>query len=143
MTRTAATPGARPNARRRGAAAVEFAVVAPVFFLLIFGIIDIGRGMMTSSLLTNAARAGCRVAVIDGKSDSDVKAAVDATVKGQGMSTPTTSVKVNGKTANASTAVSRDLITVSVSVPVNEVSWLPTQWFVKGNITGQFTLQRE
>ncbi len=56
----------RPCRRnRRGAAVVEFAVVAPVFFLLVFGMIEFGRAIMVQQILTNASREGARVAVLD------------------------------------------------------------------------------
>ena len=45
---------------RRAATAVEFAVVAPVFFLFVLGFIELGRGYMVQHLMTNAARQGCR-----------------------------------------------------------------------------------
>lgn len=61
---------------RRGAAAVEFAVVAPVFFLMIFGMIELGRMIMVQQILTNASREGARLAVLDGTASSDVKTAV-------------------------------------------------------------------
>ncbi len=41
---------------RRGAAAVEFAIVAPVFFLLVFGMIEYGRMVMVQQVITNASR---------------------------------------------------------------------------------------
>ncbi len=62
--------------RRRAASAVEFAIVAQIFFVFVLGFIELGRGFMVQHLMTNAARQGCRVAVIEGKSSSDVSAAV-------------------------------------------------------------------
>ncbi|MCP4175332.1 MAG: pilus assembly protein [Fuerstiella sp.] len=59
--------------QRRGAAMVEMAVCFPVFMLLL-GIIEFGRGLMVSQLLTSAAREGCRSAVIDGATDASVEA---------------------------------------------------------------------
>jgi Flp pilus assembly protein TadG len=57
---------------RRGAAAVEFAVVAPVFFLMIFGMIEFGRMVMVQQILTNASREGARLGVLDNINESDV-----------------------------------------------------------------------
>lgn len=37
-------------------------MVAPVLFLFVFGIIEIGRMLMVRQALTNAAREGCRKA---------------------------------------------------------------------------------
>lgn len=55
----------RANRRRRGASAVEFAIVAPVFFLVVLGIIEFGRMVMVQQVITNAAREGARIAVLD------------------------------------------------------------------------------
>jgi Flp pilus assembly protein TadG len=129
--------------KRRGAHLVEFALVAPVFFVFVLAMIDIGRGMMVSSLLSSAARAGCRTGVLPGKSDTDVQAAVAQALNGQGIPGTTTTVKVNGTVANASTAQTKDLITVTVTVPLSNVAWLPMSEFVNGTLGGQFSLERE
>jgi Flp pilus assembly protein TadG len=122
---------------------VEFAVIALPFVIIIFGIVEIARGIMVQHQLTDAARVGCRVAVIEGRSDTDVNAAVNSTLAGMGISGASTTVKVNDVTANASTASAYDEITVSVTVPVTQVSWLPFLNYLANNITGQYTLRRE
>lgn len=50
----------RGAGRRRGAVLVEFALIAFAFYLLLAGTIEIGRMIMTSQLLNNAARVGAR-----------------------------------------------------------------------------------
>jgi Flp pilus assembly protein TadG len=51
---------------QRAASMVEFAIVAPLLFLIVFGIIDFGRAFFLYNNLTNAARDGARVgAVLD------------------------------------------------------------------------------
>lgn len=55
-----------PTSRRdRGAALVEFAMILPILILLIFGVIEFGRGYHTKSTLTHAARESVRVAALD------------------------------------------------------------------------------
>ena len=61
---------------RRGAAVVEFALIAPIFILLVFGMIEFGRMVMVQQVLTNASREGARLAVLDGTTTSDVTTAV-------------------------------------------------------------------
>jgi Flp pilus assembly protein TadG len=56
---------------RRGQSMVEFALVAPIFFLLLFGIIEAGRFMYHYEILNNAAREGIRYAIIHGENSSD------------------------------------------------------------------------
>ena len=48
----------------RGAATVEFAVIATLLLLLIFGILEIGFVFWQSHYVSNAAREGLRVGVI-------------------------------------------------------------------------------
>jgi Flp pilus assembly protein TadG len=48
----------------RGQALAEFAVVAPVVLLLIFGIIDFARALYTYEMVGQAARAGTRYAIV-------------------------------------------------------------------------------
>ncbi len=138
---TTPVPSRRP--RRQGAAVVELAVVIPVFFLFVFGLIEIARGMMTTHLLANAARAGCRQGILQNKSTSNITSTVDSLLSAQGIRGASTTVKVNGAVADASTAKSNDDITVVVSVPVANITWVPVSRFLTGNITGQYTLRRE
>jgi Flp pilus assembly protein TadG len=49
----------------RGAAAVEFAIVASLFFMLVFGIIDFGFAFHSWNNAGNAAREGARKAAVD------------------------------------------------------------------------------
>ncbi|MGZ5434030.1 MAG: TadE/TadG family type IV pilus assembly protein, partial [Thermoanaerobaculia bacterium] len=48
-----------------GAAAVEFAIVASLFFMLVFGIIDFGFAFHSWNNAANAAREGARKAAVD------------------------------------------------------------------------------
>jgi hypothetical protein len=52
--------------RTRGQALVEFALVAPIFFLLLFSIIEFGRAVYYIQMLNNAAREGARYAIVHG-----------------------------------------------------------------------------
>jgi len=46
---------------QRGQAMVEFALVAPIFFLLLFAVIDFGRYVYTANGLNEAAREAARI----------------------------------------------------------------------------------
>ena len=50
---------------RKGAAAVEFAIVAPVLVALVMGMIELGRAFEMQNLLEVAAREGARFASMD------------------------------------------------------------------------------
>jgi len=57
----------RRQRRNKGRAQglVEFALVLPVFLLILFGIFDAGRLIVTYNALANSARAGARVAIVN------------------------------------------------------------------------------
>jgi len=65
-----ATLARRPRHRARrpspGQALVEFSLVAPLFFLILFAIIDFGRYVYYVQILNNAAREGARYAIVHG-----------------------------------------------------------------------------
>lgn len=50
----------------RGQALPEFALVLPVFLLLVMGVVDFGRGILYFNMLDNAAREGARTGIISG-----------------------------------------------------------------------------
>ena len=54
------------DSRSRGQALAEFALVAPIFFLILFSIIDFGRYVYYVQILNNAAREGARYAIVHG-----------------------------------------------------------------------------
>jgi Flp pilus assembly protein TadG len=51
--------------RRDGQALVEFALVLPIFLLIVFGVFDLGRGVYAYNTVANAAREGARVAAVN------------------------------------------------------------------------------
>lgn len=55
----------RQRGRARGQALVEAALVAPLFFLILFGIIDLGRVIWANDVVSNAAREGARFASVN------------------------------------------------------------------------------
>jgi Flp pilus assembly protein TadG len=121
----------KKSASKRGVAAVEMALVLPVFITLVFGLIEATQFAMACQELTTAAREGCRVAVLDGKVQADVQSRISTVLSGSGISvgtvTPTCPSPYSWDSAPAGTA-----ITVSLSVPFSQVSWLPTPFFLKG-----------
>jgi len=49
-----------------GQALAEFALIAPLFFLILFGIIEGGRFIFYYEVLNNATREGARYAIVNG-----------------------------------------------------------------------------
>lgn len=54
----------RLSGRRKGQAIVEFALIVPIFLLLVLGVYEFGRAWNVYQVVTDAAREGARVAVI-------------------------------------------------------------------------------
>jgi hypothetical protein len=50
----------------RGQALAEFALLAPIFFFVIFALIELGRAVYYNQILDSAARDGARYAVVHG-----------------------------------------------------------------------------
>jgi len=113
--------------QRRGAAAVEFAMVAPVFFLLLFGMVEHGRMVMVQQLLTNATREGARQAVLDGSTTEAVKDVVEQYLANSKITVQRDDITV---TPTPSATAFGDPINVTVSTPFTEVSWLPSPLFL-------------
>src|SRR4051794_13697432 len=60
MARVAPLVVRRAHSGRRGQALVEFALILPVFMLILFAFIDAGRFVFFASTLSQAAREGAR-----------------------------------------------------------------------------------
>ncbi len=123
---------------RRGAAVVEFAIVAPVLLLLVFGMIEYGRLVMVQQVITNATREGARQAVLDGATTTGVTTIVNDFL---------TASRVNGAVVTVtpsppSSAAFGDPVTVSVQVPFSQVSWLPTPMFLSTTTLSATTVMR-
>ena len=140
--------------RRRGAAMVEMAVCFPVFMLILLGIIEFGRALMVSQMLTNAAREGCRSSVFEDATNSDVEALIDQVVTntvGVTASDVTTVITVtdrlSGVEDTSATAVAdadpRDLILVEITVPADAVSYTPGRFLSGGQLRGICALRKE
>jgi len=71
-------PGTIDQPRQRGQALVEFAIILPVFFLVVAGMFDFGLGIYSDLTLVNAAREGARLGVIDPGNTSAIESRVRA-----------------------------------------------------------------
>ncbi|MEX2158991.1 MAG: TadE/TadG family type IV pilus assembly protein [Dehalococcoidia bacterium] len=58
--------------KSRGQSLVEFAMIAPLFFILVLGIVDFGMGLHSWMTMTNATREGARLAAVHAPSSGSV-----------------------------------------------------------------------
>jgi Flp pilus assembly protein TadG len=63
----------RSRRARRGAAVVELAIVSPLLFAMLFGIIEFGWLFTAQHTMVNAAREGARLGVLQGSTVEEVQ----------------------------------------------------------------------
>jgi Flp pilus assembly protein TadG len=99
---------------QEGAGLVEFSVLAPLFVVLLFGLVEFGLSMYSKEVLTNASREGARFGVVyctPRKTVADIQARVQEYLTKAGF-TDTADVNVTGAGGASGTP-----LTVSVSYP--------------------------
>src|SRR5262249_23278390 len=125
------------------AALVELAVVFPVLLTIIMGMVEMGRLGMVAQLMTTAARDGCRVAVINAKTQTDVENRISSVLTSGGIKKYTISYSPATWTS-VKASDSSNFISVTVTTNYSDVTWLPSVWFLKGaKVTGAATLSSE
>ena len=138
--------------RRRGAALVEFAVVLPVFMMVVLGIVEFGRAMMCAQLVTNATREATRLAIVDGTTNSEVESWVGEFLSSSlnvsadliNTSITITPAADNPDPANQlANANTRDLVTVGVQIPFDELTLLPTKFMTGRSMSATSSMRHE
>lgn len=103
----------------RGGSAAEFAIIAPVLVLLLFGIIEFSLILYDQAMITNASREGARAGIVynspDRIGDGEITNVVtrycaNHLVSFRSGSAPTISIQRSG-------AASGDTLTVQVTYP--------------------------
>ncbi|MEZ6065049.1 MAG: TadE/TadG family type IV pilus assembly protein [Planctomycetaceae bacterium] len=146
-------PFQRQSQRERsGAATVETALVLPVFFMVMLGIVECGRAFMISQLLTNAAREGGRIAVMNGSSNTEVELTIEDIAQRTAGIAPadldiTLNVHEHAGNPSASNEVAnarkRDLCEVIVRVNYDKVNLLPIRYLTGAQLVGQAAMRHE
>lgn len=77
--------GFRRRPRQRGQTLVEFALVSPIFLLIVFSAIDVGRLVYAYTAISSAARDGARTASLNGSLFSDCEIIQEVEQVGQGF----------------------------------------------------------
>ena len=116
----------RPRSRRRrGAAAVEFSLVAIPFLFLVFTMVEFGRYVMIYQILVDASREGARRAVVESATPAAVEARVQDLLDDSTLAEATVTVDPSD---NFDDIWLRDPVTVTVSVNYGDVSWISPIW---------------
>jgi Flp pilus assembly protein TadG len=103
------------DSRERGAVIVEFALLLPIFLLLILGILEFGRLYNIQSTLSGAAREGVRVMALTNDSSGARQAVYDfaPTLEPARMTieTPACANPANGARTTVTVKYSANLVT--------------------------------
>lgn len=103
-----------------GQAIVEFALIAPIFLLLVFGLVEFGKAWMTLQTMTDAAREGLRTAVVANPTVTldTVVARVNTNLAGSGMDTAAVTKTITGFRAGTGSEA-----TITLTYPYH-LQWL-------------------
>jgi Flp pilus assembly protein TadG len=123
---------------RRGATAVEFALTAPILFVLVLGAIEFSRANMLVHTTAIAATEAARASIIPGATAAECKTAGMAELQAVGVSDATLTLdppEILDDTTQ---------VTVNLSVPLNmKNGYLLPRIFMGKEVFKSVTLQRE
>lgn len=103
----------RPN-KEKGASLVEFAILAPLFVMLLFGLVEFGLAMYSKGMITNASREGARFGVVYAtprKTDAEITSKVQEYLANAGFA-DSVNISVTGAQGTSGTP-----LTVSLTYP--------------------------
>ena len=115
---------------------MEFAVVLPLLITLLFGIIEFGWLFMVRQSLINAAREGCRIAVLQTATEIDRETRIGEAMAPLGLSA--------GQWSFTASEIDATTQWVTVAVPVSEVALTGSRIVSRTyTITGQCSMRKE
>lgn len=123
--------------QRTGAAAVEFAVVAPLLFLFFFAAFEFCRVAMIRHTADNAVYEAARTGIIPGATAEEAEQTAIQIMSSLGVNNVIVDV--------VPSTIERDTpeVTVSIEVPFDGNSFVPNQFVAGQKIVRELTLRRE
>lgn len=106
----------RRDASCRGQALIEFVLVAPLFLLLMFGLLELGRAVYYTQVLDNAARDGARYAIVHGFASAAFGECPSGPIPGGGSSCDPTGQNVIEAVQAGSVGVTNQTSALTVNV---------------------------
>ena len=128
----------RNRQKRRGASAVEFAMVAPAFLIVIFSCIEFSRISKMRNLTQNAAYEAARLVIIEGSTNQD--AIDEANLILSRLGTSGAVINVND---GAEITFETSEVTVRIEIPMSENSLVFPQIYNDKRIVSEVTLNTE
>ncbi|HLB43628.1 MAG TPA: TadE/TadG family type IV pilus assembly protein [Gammaproteobacteria bacterium] len=127
--------------RKRGTAALEFAVIVPIFLILVIGSIEIGWALYIQNALIDASRLGARLAVTQGASAETISISVSNYMQNM-LASPTGIVVTT--TPDPASAIRGTPIVVTVTLPYDvTVTLIPPIIMHNVVLEAQTTMNKE
>jgi len=142
----------RSGRLRQGAAVVEMALVLPIFMMVLLGIVEYGRALMVSQLVSNASREGARRAILNGITNAEVETHIrDFLVESCRVNSADIDIQItiqpgtdNDDPLNIlANANEGDLVTVRVQIPFQSVSFIRSSYLGSVTLMGMATMRHE
>jgi len=105
----------------RGAAAVEFALVAPLLLLLVMGIAEFGRAYNLQTTISGAAREGARAMALQ---NDPAAARAAAQAAAGGLRLTSTQITVSPTSCPTNSTGAATMATVTVNYPMSFITGL-------------------
>jgi len=129
--------------RERGQSLAEFALVLPVFLLILMALFDVGRAVFVYNGLTNAVREGARLAIVNQDKVLVAQRAGDMSFGTTITTTPTNLTRFYRALPNSddvtTNPVCNPVAVGCIAVVAGDAQWRPITPIV-GNLIGPFTL---
>ena len=125
--------------KRKGAAVVEFAVVLPVFVMLLLGTIETCTMIFMQQSLEIAAYESARAAIVPGSDDFDITQATTDILTARRIKNGTVVVTP----ANFQGAAYGSFISVEVSAPCNSNSVFALSFYGSKTLKGTVEMMKE
>jgi Flp pilus assembly protein TadG len=127
----------RKHNARNGAAAVEFALTAPIFFVFLLASFEFGWMNVLRHSADNAAYEGARAAMVPGATATDAKNKANTILNVVNAKGAT--VKITPATLSASTKE----VTVEVDIPMSKNGLIVPRFSKKSVLHSESTLRTE
>ncbi|MEM7455687.1 MAG: TadE/TadG family type IV pilus assembly protein [Planctomycetota bacterium] len=116
----------RTNRKRRASVAVEFALTAPVFFMMLFACVEFSRVSMIQHAVENAAFEGARKGIIPGGNSDNCRSTTLDLLSLAGVNEATVTVSPDVIDTNT------DIVTVTVVLPMSADNGFGISGFLNG-----------
>ncbi len=122
---------------RDGAAAVEFAFIAPILLLRLSGIVQFGGIMFLENHMTSVARDATRKIAIGDLAEADAASEVQQSLMNWGVTYDVQALIIDADGGNED-------ITVTISLPMSEAALIDVLGvFQNGTLTAAVTMRKE